>query len=93
MKARGRLVVIISLFFASFPQLGTGQEIPLQASPNNAFLSPENPRNADDVLAFSEVWRVLGPFQVGTRGRTRPRHKYHIVVDSLFQRLAGEQIR
>ena len=67
MNALYRLVVIIA-HVALFAWLGISQEIPLQASPNNASPSPEGPRNTDDVPSFSESWQVLGPFQIGTRG-------------------------
>ena len=42
------------------------------------------------LLAFSDTWDVLGPFQIGTRGNVH----YFLVKMSLKirQRLRGEQI-
>ena len=75
MNAVSRLAVIALLPVASFAQAGLSQEIPLQAAPNNAFPAPEILRNADDIPFFSDIWQVLGPFQVGTRGKTKSGRK------------------
>lgn len=65
-----RLLLNLSLSFV-LARTGVSQEIPLQANQNNAVPSPESSTNSDDVSSFSEIWQILGPFQIGTRGEAK----------------------
>ena len=65
------MLLYLSLLIFSVARNGASQEIPLQANGDNVLPSPELPTNTDDVPSFSEVWQILGPFQIGTRGKAR----------------------
>ena len=84
---------ILLLPFVFFAQRGASQEIPLQAGPNNALPSPEIPRNSDNAPSFSEIWQVLGPFQIGTRGKTTIRLCIYMITEIFKQRRVGGPIR